>query len=188
MLLNMSMQYKYKLFKNCGKETFISRNVEIRRPHLISIGNHAAIDSGFYCTIKADIGDYVHIGPYVSIVGGIDGYLKMGNFSTIAAGCRLICVSDEHLGEGLVGPTIPKKYQDRHIIAPIIFESFASIATNVVVFPGVTLGEGSVVGACSLVTKSTKPWTIYRGIPAKPIKQRIKEKIIEMSRNMGYSY
>jgi galactoside O-acetyltransferase len=72
------------------------------------------------------------------------------------------------------------------MIAPVIFERFASAGTNVVVLPGVTLAEGSVVGACSLVTKSTEPWTIYVGVPAKPLKARRKDKMIEMARELGY--
>jgi acetyltransferase-like isoleucine patch superfamily enzyme len=38
--------------------------------------------------------------------------------------------------------------------------------------PGVTLSEGCVIGANSVVTKTTEPWTIYVGNPAKPTKKR----------------
>jgi galactoside O-acetyltransferase len=48
------------------------------------------------------------------------------------------------------------------------------------------LAEGSVIGANSLVTKSTEPWTIYVGSPAKPVKARPKEKMIEYARRLGY--
>jgi galactoside O-acetyltransferase len=71
-------------------------------------------------------------------------------------------------------------------MAPVIFERFASAGTNVVVLSGVTLAEGSVIGACSLVTKNTEPWTIYVGIPAKPMKARRKDRMIEMARELGY--
>ena len=39
------------------------------------------------------------------------------------------------------------------------------------------MAEGSVVGAHSLLTKDTEPWTIYAGSPARPIKIRDKNKI-----------
>jgi acetyltransferase-like isoleucine patch superfamily enzyme len=179
-------QYDCKLLRACGEDVFISANVEIRRPHLVSVGVHVAIDSGFYCTVAAEIGDYIHIGPYVTVVGGAEGLFRMGHFTSIAAGSRIICASDEHLGEGFVGPTIPKEYRDRVLIAPVIFENFASVATNAVILPGVTLAEGSVVGACSVVTRSTDPWTIYAGVPAKPIKERRRDKMIAMARELGY--
>ncbi len=181
-----SPQYEYSLLNRVGADVFISANVEIRRPHLVSVGSHVAIDTGFYCTVGLDTGDYVHIGPYVTIVGGAGGKLSLGNFNGIAAGCRLVCASDEHLGEGLMGPTIPDKYRDRVIQAPIAFEDFASVGTAAVIMPGVTLGEGSVVGACSLVTKSTEPWTIYVGIPAKPVRTRRSDKMRAMARELGY--
>jgi dTDP-4-amino-4,6-dideoxy-D-glucose acyltransferase len=181
-----SPQYNYRLLRSCGEEVFISANLEIRRPHLASVGNHVAIDSGFYCTVGLELGDYIHISPQVSVIGGEKGLLRMVGFNTIAAGSRLVCGSDEFLGEGLVGTMIPDKYRDKVTIQPIVFEMFASIATNVVVLPGVTLREGSVVGACSLVRASTEPWTIYAGIPAKPIKVRRRDKMLAMAQELGY--
>ena len=182
-----SGQYDYRLLKACGQEVFISANVEIRRPHLVSVGSHVAIDSGFYCTVAAEIGDYVHIGPYVTVVGGADGLLRMGHFSTIAAGARIICASDEHLGEGLVGPVIPARYRDKVTTAPVVLEDFASLATNVVIMPGVTLAQGSVVGAGAIVTQGTKPWTIYLGVPARAIRVRPRDKMLAMAKQLGYA-
>jgi galactoside O-acetyltransferase len=182
-----SLQYDYKLLRACGEDVFISANVEIRRPHLVSVGSHVAIDSGFYCTTAAQIGDYVHIAPYVTVIGGAEGLLRVAHFSSIAAGSRIICAGDEHLGEGLVGPTIPNQYRDKVLIAPVTFEMFANVGTNVVILPGVKLAEGTLVGACSLVTRSTEPWTVYHGIPAKPVKERRRDKMLAMARELGYA-
>jgi dTDP-4-amino-4,6-dideoxy-D-glucose acyltransferase len=181
-----SPQYDLRLLKKVGDDVFISANVEIRRPNLVQIGAHVAIDTGFYCTTQMNIGSYIHIAPYTTVIGGAKGLLQMGNFTTIAAGSRIICGSDEHLGFGLVGPTIPEPYKDKIYIAPVTFEDFASVGTNVVIMPGVTLGEGSVVGSCSLVTKSTDPWAIYVGTPARPIKTRPRDKMIEISKKLGF--
>lgn len=43
---------------------------------------------------------------------------------------------------------------------------------NSVIFPNVTVGEGSVVGAMSLVKKTLPAWRIYTGIPVKKLKNR----------------
>jgi putative colanic acid biosynthesis acetyltransferase WcaF len=48
------------------------------------------------------------------------------------------------------------------------------------------LAEGSVVGANSLVTKSTEPWTVYVGSPAKPIRIRDKESVLKFALELGY--
>lgn len=178
----------FNSLKKYGSDVFISTNVEIRRPHLVEIGNHVAIDTGFYCTTAFNIKDYIHIGPYVTIIGGPTGECYMGNFTTIAAGSRIICGSDKHLGDGLIGPTIPNEYRDDVTVAPVIFEDFASVGTNVIVNPGVILAQGSVIGANSFVTKNTEPWTIYIGNPAKPVKLRKKEIMIEYAKKLGYQF
>lgn len=181
----MSKQYSYDLLRACGEDVFISRNVDIRRPHLVSIGSHVAIDTGFYCTVQADIHDYVHIGPYVTVIGGANARLEMVGFNSVGAGSRILCASDEFLGAGLVGIS-PPQYRDNIIFAPVIFRIFASVGTNVVIHPGVTLAEGSVVGSCSLVTKDTEPWTIYYGTPAHAVKPRPQRRMIEAAKAMGY--
>jgi acetyltransferase-like isoleucine patch superfamily enzyme len=170
----------------CGEDVFISANVEIRRPQLCRLGAHIAIDSGFYCTTQTLLGDYIHIGPYVSVIGGAAAVLRMAGFNTVGAGSRILCASDEFLGAGLSG-IAPAKFRDQVRVEPVIFELFACIGTNVVLHPGVTLAEGSVIGSCSLVTKSTRPWTIYRGIPARPWKKRPRAKLIEAARRLGYT-
>lgn len=183
----MSNQYDYSKLKDCGEDVFISSNVEIRRPQLVSIGSHVAIDSGFYCTTSAEIGDYIHLGPYCTVIGGASGLLKLDHFSGFAAGCRIICASDEHMGFGLIGPLgIPEEFRDKIISEPVVFQKFARAATNVVVAPGVTIGEGCVIGANSFVNKSTEPWTVYVGNPARPVKVRPKNRMLEFAKKMGY--
>ena len=179
-------QFDYGLLRAFGADVFISAAVEIRRPHLVSVGSHVAIDSGFYCTVAAELGDYIHIGPYVSVIGGERGRLHMAPFSSVAAGCRLACSSDAHLGAGLPGPTIPYEYRDDVIYGTITFEMFSALGMSVVVHPDVTLGEGSMVGSCSLVTADTEPWTIYYGIPARSVHERPREKMIAAAKAMGY--
>lgn len=54
---------------------------------------------------------------------------------------------------------------------PIIIESKVWIGFDVTILKGVTIGEGAVVGAKSVVTKDVKPWTIVAGNPAVEVKQ-----------------
>lgn len=181
----MSAEYDYSRLASCGDNVFISKNVEIRRPHLVRVGSNVAIDSGFYCTTAAILGDYIHIGPCVTIIGGEKASIELANFNTIGAGSRILCASDEFLGAGLVGMS-PPELRDRVIYSKVKLERFANLGTNVVVHPGVTLAEGSVVGSCSLVTKNTAPWTIYFGVPVRPIKTRPKERMISAAKQLGY--
>ena len=183
----MSQGIKRNAFARIGEDVRFGPNVNIRRPQLVTIGSHVAIDAGAYVTTAADVGDYVHIGPYVTVIGGPDARLFMRNFTNLAAGCRVICGSDRFLGEGLIGPaSLPDEFKDRMNLAPVVLEDFANVGTNVVIMPGVTLAQGTVIGACSLVTASTEPWTVYTGIPAKPRKSRPWQTMVRYAEQLGY--
>lgn len=181
-----SAQFDYSLLKACGQDVFISAKAEIRRPHLVTVGSHVAIDSGVYLTTAAEIGDYTHLAPYITAIGGEKSKVIIEHFVTVAAGSRLIAGSDQFLGEGFTSVTVPEKYRDVVKFSTIRICRFAGIGTNVVIMPGVTIAEGSVIGACSLVTKDTEPWTIYAGVPARPVKIRKKEKMIRFAEELGY--
>jgi acetyltransferase-like isoleucine patch superfamily enzyme len=171
----------------CGNDVIISDLAEIRRPRLVSVGNHSAIDSFVSIATAAEIGDYVHIAPHVSIIGDASGLIRMGHFTNLAAGCRVICGSDKYLGAGLIGSAaVPTNVRDEIRTAPVTLENFANVGSNAVLMPGVTLAVGSVVGACSFVTHSTEPWTIYTGIPARPVKMRKREIMLANAKALGY--
>jgi len=54
---------------------------------------------------------------------------------------------------------------------PIVIQSNAWIGMNCIILKGVTIGEGAIVGAGSVVTKDVLPWTIVAGNPAKLIRE-----------------
>jgi acetyltransferase-like isoleucine patch superfamily enzyme len=171
-----------------GDDVYISPSAEIRRPELCKIGNHVAIDSFFYCTTKLDIGDYVHISPHVAVIGGKETALYVEDFCFLSVGSKYICGSETFHGQGLIGPLIPKEYQDEQQLWPITLKRFSGALANSVILPGVTLAEGSVLGANSLLKEDTEPWTVYAGNPAKPIRKRSEHKAYEYAEKLGYKY
>ena len=171
-------------FKKIGTDVQINSLAKIVRPHLVELGNHISIDMGAYISTSAIIGDYIHIAQHTCIIGGADALLIMEDFAIIAAGSKILCASDD-FSDGLIGPIIPKKY--KHIVnKTIVFKRFSAIGVNCVVMPGVTLSQGSVVGAHSFLNQDTEPWTIYIGNPAKPVKKRKKELVLKGARELGY--
>jgi len=171
-----------------GIDVFLNDFVSITRPELVKIGNHVAIDFGFVCTTGLVIGDYVHISPHVSVIGGKKTLLNIEDFCFISTGSRMICGSDLFQGDGLVGPMIPDKYKDNQILKPINLKRFSGVCANSVVMSGVVMSEGSILGANSFLKESTEPWTIYAGSPARPIKKRKKEKMYSFAKEMGYEF
>ena len=176
-------------FMRIGNEVKIWPHAKLVNTNNISIGHRSIIDD--FCLFIAagesiQIGAFVHIAAFCSITGR--GGAVMENFSGIAAGCRLI-TSDEDYSRGtcLTNPSIPEEYR---IVssAGIHINKHAIIGTNTVILPGVCIGEGCAVGANSLVTKDLEPWSICIGSPAKPVKMRPREKIMELELELFEKY
>ena len=55
---------------------------------------------------------------------------------------------------------------------PIVISDYAWVASDAFVGPGVTLGEGAVLGARGVAFKDLDPWTVYVGNPVRPVRQR----------------
>jgi galactoside O-acetyltransferase len=175
-------------FAHKGEDVFIGKYTDLTQPLNIKIGNHSAIDSFVSCTTTLLVGDYVHISPHVSIVGGVQSCLKIEDFCFIAAGSRIICGSEDFCSDGLTGPRIPLHLKKKMRLTSVHFKRFSGVGANTVVLPGITLAEGSVIGANSLVTKDTLPWGLYAGSPAKFIRFVPKEKTIAAAKELGYDY
>ncbi len=165
-----------------GEDVRISDLAVIARPELVEMGDHISIDQWTYISTQLKMGSYIHIAPSVSIIGGGPALLVMEDFTNIGSGSRIVCATDDFT-QGLISPVVPIEHRTV-INKPVIFKRYATLGVNCTVLPGVTLGEGCIVGANSLVTKDTEPWTIYAGSPAKPIKKREKERIIESAKKL----
>ena len=165
-----------------GEDVRINDLAVIARPELVEMGDHISIDQWTYISTQLKMGSYIHIAPSVSIIGGALARLEMGDFTNIGSGSRIVCATDDFT-QGLISPVVPIEHRTV-INKPVVFERYATLGVNCTVLPGVTLGEGCIVGANSLVTKDTEPWTIYAGSPAKPIKKRERERIIESAKKL----
>ena len=163
--------------KKVGIDCRIHETAILNNPELIEVGHHVAIDIGVYCSTQLTVGDYVHIAPYVCIIGGKGAMLTMGKLSGIAAGSKIVCASDDFTKK-LLNPQIPRKYKNV-INKPVIMEDFTCVGVNSVVMPGVTMKKGSVLGANSLLMNDTEEWGIYVGNPARKISVRDSQSVIE---------
>ena len=169
-----------------GTDVIINDDVTFKRPELVSIGNHVAIDKGFYCTTGLEVGNYVHISPYVTCIGGADGKFICKGFNNIMAGSRIICSSDRFDASGLFGALIPKELKGTQITKPVIMEEFSNIGTNSIVLPGSILRKGVLLTAGSLLMGDTEEWGVYKGNPAVLVKKINPEKIIKNAKLLGY--
>lgn len=160
-------------FKSLGKDVLISDKASIHNPENITLGDYSRIDDFCVVSGKIEIGRNVHIAVFCNLAGGTKG-IVLEDFSGLAYGVNLFTQSDDYSGRTLTNPTVPDKYKVETKKA-IFIGKHSIIGTNSIVFPGVNIAEGTSVGAQSIVTKSTDPWSIYIGTPAKKIKHRQKE-------------
>ena len=105
------------------------------------------------------MGDYAVIGP--NAICYCMGRITLGDHVTVSQYAHLVTGS-----HSIDEPSF------QLIIEPIEICSKAWIASSAFVGPGVTIGEGAVLGAKGVAFRDLKPWTVYAGNPARPIRQR----------------
>ncbi|BBO81293.1 acetyltransferase [Desulfosarcina ovata subsp. sediminis] len=171
-------------FKFIGKNVKIAKNCTIVGCENISIGNNVRIDA--YTTITAigngfvNIGSYVHIGTCVLLIGGSGIIIE--DFCNISHGTKIYSKADDLSGEYLVNPLVPEKYTNV-VSGCVTLKRYCMVATLCVILPNVTIQEGTVLGALSLLTRSLPEWSIFVGNPARKIRKRSK-KLIELEKEL----
>ncbi|MDI3478557.1 MAG: hypothetical protein PWQ59_2082 [Thermoanaerobacterium sp.] len=163
-------------FKYVGENVKISKKASFYDPENIFLGDNCRVDDFCVLSGKIKLGRNVHIAVFCNLAGGEEG-IEMDDFSGLAYFCNVFTRSDDYSGKTLTNPTVPNKFKNV-TKAPVYIGRHVIIGTGSTIFPGVRVEEGCSIGAYSLVTKSTIPWKIYFGIPAKPIKDRKKDLLI----------
>lgn len=172
-------------FKKLGVNIKISDKASIYNCSQIEIGDNSRIDD--FCVLSGTIkiGRNVHIAPFCLIAGGEEGII-LEDFSGLAYKVQIFSQSDDYSGETLTNPTIPSEYK-KEIKKGIFVGKHVIIGAGSIVLPGVYLAEGCSVGAMSLIRKSTEPWGVYVGNPAKRIKNR-KQNLLTLEKKYLENY
>ena len=157
-------------FKSLGQQVKISDKAAIYNADQIEIGDYSRIDDFCVLSGRVTIGRNVHIAVFCNVAGGSEG-ITLDDFSGLAYGCQVFSQSDDYSGRTLTNPTVPAQYKLERKAA-IHIGRHCIVGTSSLIFPGVKLGEGCSVGAMTMVTRSTEPWMVYSGIPAKKLKPR----------------
>ncbi len=119
-------------------------------------------------------------GAYIEVING--GKLTIGQ-GAANVGLTIMCAKEITIGNGVrIGRNVSiRDYNGAHVIvsdtyvnhAPVHIEDHVWLCTGCSIMPGVTIGEGSVVAANAVVTKSVPPRSLVAGTPAKVIKSGI---------------
>jgi galactoside O-acetyltransferase len=174
-------------FKSIGKNVLLSRWVMIYSPELISIGNNVRIDDFAMLTGDITLENNIHISSYCALFGGKDGAgIVMRNYSGLACRVTIYSSSDDYSGEFMTNPTVPLNFRNTEK-GRVVIQKYVIVGAASLILPGAEIGEGTAVGAMSMVAKSLPEWKICSGIPARPLKDRSK-KLLELEKQYSDLY
>lgn len=174
-------------FKSLGENVKISDRASFYECSRIEIGDNTRIDD--FCILSAGehgikIGCNVHIACYVSLIG--KNAIVLEDFVGLSSKVAVYSSNDDYSGNFLTGPTLPShftnvKHGDVHIGKHVV----VGVASTVL--PGVTIHQGSAIGAYSLVAHDVEEGVIAVGVPAKKIKERA-NRIYELEKEYRDQY
>ena len=105
-----------------------------------------------------------------------DHYVEIGKYNSIADELIML-LSMAHNEKNI--STSPYIYWADLYYGDVIIKNDVWIGQRVIIKGGVEIGDGAVIGAGSVITKDVDPYTIVAGVPAKPIKKRFDDDVIE---------
>ena len=174
----------------------VGKNVRLFYPKNLQVGYNTIIEDGaeINCLSQQGIklGNRVTIGKYAIIrpsniyVGPIGEGLTMGDNSNIGPYNYIGCSGKITIGNNVMLAPRVSIYAENHVFdhpellirdqgvekKEVIIEDDCWIAANSIILAGVTIGQGSVVAAGSVVTENVPAYSVVAGVPAKFIKSR----------------
>jgi phosphonate metabolism protein (transferase hexapeptide repeat family) len=167
--------------KKLSKEALIGENCQIVNSKL---GEYTELGIFNFCE-NMEMGDYSYTGQFCFVQNAV-----IGKFANIAAMVRIGPTMHPIERPTLHHFTYRRKmfgFQDRD--DEQFFEKRKSRITYIghdtwighgaIIMPGVRVGNGAVVGSGAVVTKDVDPYTIVAGVPARPIKKRFNDDVVE---------
>lgn len=165
-------------FLELGDNVKISKNASFYNCKKISIGNNVRIDD--FCVLSAgnggiQLGNNIHIAVYSSIIGA--GKVTVSDYANISSKVAIYSSNDDYSGEFMTNPTVSEEFTNV-LHADVFLGKHVIIGSGSIILPGVTIEEGAAIGALSLVNRDCKPFIVYAGVPASPLKERRKDLLL----------
>lgn len=181
------------LMRKVGRGVAFGRNITIRHPHKISIGDHSFIDDYAVLDAKGEKNQGIAIGQNVivgrnTILSCKQGSIHLKDYANISANCSLLSETEITVGKYsfLAGhcylvaggnhsfsrTDIPIMFQPSLTKGGIHIGEDCWLGASVTVLDGVSLGRGCVIGAGAVVIDSFPEYSVAVGNPAKKIKDR----------------
>jgi acetyltransferase-like isoleucine patch superfamily enzyme len=153
--------------------TYFEENVQIKSPHLLTLGRNVVIQKG--CVLHCGgmdwsdgrglikIGDDSVISPYCILYGA--GDIEIGKRFDCGPGCMIFSFRSDY--------SISGSEQQKQLFGKISIGDDVILYANCIISPGVRIEDGAVLAAGSVVLNNVPSQTFYAGIPASKIKDRL---------------
>lgn len=172
-----------KIYPRTGDRQTVYLNAVVRDPN-ISIGAYT-----MYNDFVHDPVDFAHNNVLYHYPVNRDR-LVIGKFCSIACGAKFIFTSANHTLHSLSTYPFPIFYEEWGTSAAEVAEAWDNkgdivigndvwIGYEAVILSGVRIGDGAIIGTRAVVTKDVAPYTIVGGVPAKLIRKRFDQSIID---------
>lgn len=139
---------------------------------------------------KVTVGNVTYGGIEITDYSNEDTKVEIGHYCSLAPGVKLI-LGGEHRPDNI--SNFPFKHKlglvvrEAHSKGSIIIKDDVWVGANCIILSGVTIGQGAVIAAGSVVTKNIQPYAIAGGNPAKVIRFRFPENVITKLLTIDYS-
>ena len=178
----------YPLFLGgCGRRPAIATRVSISNPQNVFLGDQVLLDESVGIDARHNsqivIGHRVSIGKF-TILSSKGESITLSDGVNIGSHCRVATQTKIFIGSSTLIAAYAYIGPGNHMHSPsgsiidgamdlrggVRIENNVWVGTRATILDGVTIGEGAIVGAHSLVTEDVPPWTVVAGVPAKIIK------------------
>lgn len=151
--------------------------------------NKTTIASNFDFSL-VEVGDYSY-GPIRLISCGKQGKLSVGRFCSIAHDVAFVMNNEHPIGNLSTFPfkSVVLNHEDPEALSKggITVCDDVWIGFGALILDGVTIGQGAIVAAGSVVSKDVPPYTIVGGCPAREIRKRFDDELVEILTNVNYA-
>ena len=128
-------------------------------------------------------------GPIELITWGNTAKLRIGSFVSMANGVRFLLEVEHPTNRLSTYPFKARMHGEEEPMAKgdIIVEDDVWLGCDVTVLSGVRIGQGAVAATGAIITKDVPPYTIVGGVPAKAIRKRFSDDVIDYLTTLDYS-
>ena len=153
---NLPLSYHWDFARKL--RVFFARRITLH------VGEHANVEKGAMFNANVSVGDYSDLGVRCQM----NGPVTIGNYVMMGPDCLIY--TQNHKFDDL---SLPMQQSGFSEVKPVTIGNDVWIGGRVIILPGVTIGDGCIIGAGAVVSKDVPPYSVAVGNPARVVKSRL---------------